>query len=196
MISKGFRRSLLSVGIMTLILGLNAWLNTLHKDQTKNPLISEHLIDEYMDTAQVKQYNKEGKLSETLNIDRAYHVYGQPDMFLQNPKLLVEREDGETWVITSLLGKAIKTSEKPFNHLELTNDVEITLDNQPRDHWLLQTQALTILPHEERAFTLLNVTLTSEQAVIKGLGMESQLKSGHIELKDQVKSTYETSTLS
>lgn len=193
---KRIYQSLFLIGLLGLLIALNAWLNKPHKHQDKSSTTSENLVDEYMRNAQAKQYDKEGKLIETLNIEYAYHIYGESHMLLEQPKLTIERHDGQTWLIQSKKGKTVQGTEKPFDQLELSDTVEITLVEQPKEDWQMFTEHLTIVPHLEIAYTELPVTLISNQTVIHGKGMESQLKTGHIQLQSQVKSTYDIDALS
>ena len=193
---KRIVKGLFFIGVIGLLIGLNAWLNSSHRHHDKSSIVSENLIDEYMLNALAKQYDDEGNLIETLRIERAYHIQGAPHMLLEQPKLTIERNDGQTWLIQSKKGKTVQGSEKPFDQLELSDSVEITLVERPKEDWQMLTEQLTIVPHLEIAYTDLPVTLISNQTVIQGKGMESQLKTGHIQLQSQVKSTYDIDALS
>ena len=193
---KRIIKSLFFLGVLGLLIALNAWLNSSQRHHDKSSTVSENLIDEYMLNALAKQYDEQGNLIETLKIERAYHIQGDPHMMLEHPKLTIERNDGQTWLIQSKRGKTVQGTEKPFDQLELSDSVEITLVEQPKEDWQMLTEHLTIVPHLEIAFTDLPVTLISNQTVIQGKGMESQLKTGHIQLQSQVKSTYDIDALS
>jgi lipopolysaccharide export system protein LptC len=176
--------------LISLIIAMNWLLPSLVKPTPHNAP-GENLIDEYMLGAKAIRYDDNGQIAEKLFVASINHVQNQDYMTLEAPKLIMNR-DNLTWVVQAQSGKSFNPQDNPFAKIELDNNVEIHMLQQPPQAWVLKTEKLTLLPREEKAVTDEHVTIHSNQLTIEGQGMHGDLKQGQIDLNHQVKTTYGT----
>lgn len=175
------------------ILGLN-WLFQLMFKPTLPAPSSQKVIDEYMMGAFAVRYDKEGKISEQLDIQEVYHVQGDEFMVLKSPRLTLHRPK-LTWTVKANEGKSFFDKDNIFHQVNLEDRVEITMENHEPGNWRLLTDALTVFPKEEIASTDSAVRLYSGNLLIEGTGMVGWLKLGQVNLNHEVSSYYEMPNL-
>ena len=157
--------------------------------------IEKDQIDEYMIDILVKKYNKDGLLGEKLEVEGVYHRYGDDHMNLIHPKLMMNRQDGATWVLHSKSGKSYQKDDQHFEKIDLTHEIQMEIQGVPNTQWQLTTDELTIYPREEKAHTDSLVHLTSSSVSMTSHGMVCDFKTGILDLLSQVKTHYDPTTL-
>lgn len=185
----------LKAGMLILILGalfgLFQWLKYIPNSTLAAS--SSKQIDEYMLGAKITRYNKLGQKTQILTMDKAYHEQGADHMLILEPKLSLFQDSNERSCLQSDWGKSVHGERGQLNHIELHDHVTITMKQQPDDKWILETNYLLIKPYDKLASTHKPVSLFSHSYRIAGEGMDADLNTGIITLRQKVKGRYASS---
>lgn len=152
----------------------------------------ETVIDEYMVGANIHQFDQQGKLKQKLFIKKASHTQREDHVVIEDPHITLFFEDDSIAKIKSETGKSYHIAKNKQDKLELFDDVELKLYNSTANLARLETDFLTILTKKQLAFTEANVTIYSNNGIIKAQGMSSDLKMGVLNLFNRVTTLYDT----
>ncbi len=188
-------KALVVFSIMVIgLLGLNFGLSRMTPYQAIEE--DESLIDEYMVGVRAKQFDDEGILRQTLTIQSVIHKQGEPTMALTLPALEYIRKDGSIWSIASKQGTSYHREDKAFEKIELFNQVLIHVEPTQKPGWTASTHFLSYDPKTALAITHDEVLMSSGPYTMRGVGMQTDVNAGTIELLEQVESEYAIQNLS
>ena len=128
-------------------------------------------------------YDSKGQLKETVTskIVTSYNKGKRSD--LTDPVILLFENNQLNWQITAKKGQVFQKN----NRVELKKNVVVR--NRDNSN-ILNTAALTIFPELEIAQNNLPVSIDSPQGTTTAVGMKTDLKKQHTELKKNVKGHY------
>lgn len=182
-------RKLFSLLALVLLGGWLVWLQDLPRTSPHTPLPQEHgEPDYYLERAELKRYNSEGRHFQTLEGEVVTH-YPESDLIqVTRPRLQHWTANEQLWVITALKGE-MRDDQEIF----LEDEVRLTPIN-PASAYTPEflTQRLWLDTQEETAQTPDPVTFQSSTGSTQGQGLFATLDQGQVTILEEVHSHYLT----
>ncbi|RLA02402.1 MAG: LPS export ABC transporter periplasmic protein LptC [Gammaproteobacteria bacterium] len=178
-----------------LIIGLLIWfLNYSLREQPVKELVvsqvlgTEQAPDYYSENLQMRQFNKQGKLQSLIKTKRFSHYADQQFASLLEPEITLYQMDGNRNHITSQLGEI----EDSSRDLTLTEKVQIVVsDNQNKQQMVINTSDLHYGVAEQILWTDSPVTAELLYGSFVSLGLQMDINTQQMMLKDKVKVHYD-----
>lgn len=182
-------RKLAGVAALVLLGGWLVWLQDFSQPAPRAQLPQLHGEPEYyLEVAQLKRYNSEGRHFQTLQGQVVTHYPESQLTTVDRPRLQHWAEDGQLWVLSAREGEMLDQGD-----LYLHQQVRLTPIN-PDSLYTPEflTERLWLDTIQETARTLDPVSFTSPGGTTLGLGLFAQLDLGQVEILEQVRSEYLT----
>jgi len=144
------------------------------------------LPDYYGEGLRNRTYNKSGKFERQFNARRSVHYPAQNLTEFSQPKVKTVAENGETWLIQSLLGVHYEKDQT----LVLQQDVQLTPGDENTSQVIIRTSELTLYNKSKIAKTDKAVEVISLNGRIDAVGMIVKLDQQRVEFLSQVRAKY------
>ncbi len=177
-----------------LIIGI-IWFINYHFNQSPTEEIlvtkilgTKDIPDYYSERLQLRQFNERGDLQSIIKSARLLHFPDQQQALLESPELVMYGIDGGTWNVTSSTGKIVDSSR----NLTLKDDVTLRLfDKDNLQKIMIKTTNIHYNVMQQILWTKSEIFAESASGNFVSTGLEIQLKTEHVFLKDQVKIHYD-----
>lgn len=132
-----------------------------------------------------------GQRQYQMSAERVVHYSNSDTAQLSQPRMNFY-SDSSPWQIQAARGRLEKASEM----LTLEGDVALTKTSEQDEELSLTTDALTIYPKKEKAFTEAPVTLqqrnpiTQANNVTRAIGFSADITAGTLQFRSQVRGQY------
>ena len=148
----------------------------------------QHEPDYYMDEFELTSLNLGGKPAYKLYADNMKHYSHDDSATLEQPHLVVFRNEDEFWDIRAESGQVLDGGE-----LVLLKGEVIILRITPTNAEALQvyTSDLTVRPHVKYAETTAEVKIKDDRGVTTAMGMRADLGQRRVTLLSDVRGIYE-----
>ncbi len=139
-----------------------------------------------------KRFDKEGHLTEVVNMQSWVHYQGQDVNQMTKPTLKMFHHDGGIWNISAEKGEGFQIQTKgKLEKLQLSQDVLVTrTDSLKNTMWELKTPELTYFPEKSSALTDSPVIVNGPGIEIHAIGLRANLENHAVELLKEVKTYY------
>lgn len=129
-------------------------------------------------------------VTSQLEAQRVTHYPEGDRSILEAPRLLSFQSQGNTWQVTAEHGTLHPDPERGDERLDLRFQVDLQQPGSSTAPRLL-TEALTVFPGREEAYSDQAVTLILRGMQMDGIGMQAWLADHRIRILEDVTSTYE-----
>ena len=171
-----------------MILAVSGWyyVNLVTTIKLDNETLS-NTIDTTVSKLTVRQFNKEGLLTNLLTTPLMQHIPKNDIHLFQTPHITIAQIDQPPWDISSITaksfngGKRIVFSQKVIVHQNQGNKSQEST---------LKTEEVTYYPKEKKATTDLFVTFEQPGNKIQSTGMNAYLDEKRVELLHQARGSY------
>jgi LPS export ABC transporter protein LptC len=155
---------------------------------------SGSVIEQSMSGVNAKRFDKEGHLTQVVNMQSWVHYQGQNVNQMTKPTLKMIHQDGGIWNISAEQGEGFQIHAKSkLEKLQLSQDVVVTRsDSLKNTLWELKTQDLTYFPEQSSAMTDSSVIVNGPGVEIHAIGLRANLENHSVELLKEVKTHYES----
>lgn len=178
---------LLPLILLGFIAGLTYWLEkTTTSQEARNNANARHDPDYMVDNFTVRRFGEEGLLMQSLTAKHMVHFPDDDTTELKAPNLTIHRSERPTQVSANNAWL-----DKDGKEIRLKGNVRVSrpaAGSQPPT--LIETEALTVYPDEERSVGTLPVTITRGNNVIRGSGIEYLGKEKTARLQGRVHGTF------
>jgi LPS export ABC transporter protein LptC len=176
---------LLILGMLTIIASKKSSY-TAYQPQVKS------VIEQSMSGVNAKRFDKEGHLTQVVNMQSWVHYQGQNVNQMIKPTLEMFHHDGGIWNISAERGEGFQIDTKgKLEKLQLSQDVLVTrTDSLKNTMWELKTQELTYFPEQSSALTDSSVIVNGPGIEIHAIGLRANLENHAVELLKEVKTHY------
>ena len=184
-----FLRLALLPGLIALMLAVGYWNlrpETFFVEETPRSEL-EPEIDFYAENARITQYQPNGSQKYQLDSPRMEHVRSTGNSRVEQPFLVLQRQDGWPWQIQS---QRAEVSDQA-SQVELIDDVRVARTDGRRRSTVLTTSRLTVFPEREYAETSRPVRIDSPSGVTTATGLQADLKAGRMILQSSVRGQHE-----
>lgn len=179
--------ALLPLALVALVAGLSYWLEKATTAQElRNRANARHDPDYMVDNFTVRRFNESGQLIQSLIANHMVHYPDDDTTELKAPFLTIHRSDRPTQVVAQNAWL-----NKDGKEIRLKGKVRVTrpgLAGAPET--LIETEALTVFPDEERSVGTVPVTITRGGDVMHGTGIEYLGKEKTARLQGRVHGTF------
>ena len=176
--------SLFPLAMLVLLAALTFWLNrVIQGDNPRGP--QRHDADYWVEHFQVRRFDGEGKLQNTLVADKLLHYPDDDTTIVTTPHITYHRQaPSEIFARMAYVGKDGK-------EIDLIDDVRVirhgaTDDARPT---VLETRTLKVFPDDEKGYTNDPVVITQGMSVMHGSGLDIDNRSGITVLRGRVTGT-------
>ncbi len=142
--------------------------------------------DAFMNDVSVRQFNRAGQLSESLDASRIEHDPARQLNELTAPRLRLIRADNSSVTMTSVSGTIADNRELVL----LAGSVRVQDNRHSTAPTTLTTELLKVYPGQDRAETDRAVTIRSGSSILRGIGMQADLAQSRVKLLSNVQGTY------
>ncbi|MEF8701484.1 MAG: LPS export ABC transporter periplasmic protein LptC [Candidatus Accumulibacter sp. UW26] len=187
---KKWSGALLPLGILLVLLALTAWLRyaTESPEPDRNGK-HRHDPDFIITDARGHKLDGAGKLLYTLVTTELRHYPDDDSSELLNPQLVYLQPGRPAVSISAGHGLASSRAQR----IDLREAVELRRAASAGDQELVvETDQLTLLPDEEKAFTLSQVRITQGKSWLQGVGMQVDHKRQTYVLESRVNGEIES----
>ncbi|MCK9285065.1 MAG: LPS export ABC transporter periplasmic protein LptC [Rhodocyclaceae bacterium] len=170
-----------------LLAGLSYWLEraTTVEEQTRRAK-ARHAPDFVVDKVRLQRFDASGALLQSLHATQMSHFPDDESTAIIAPTLTYHRPDAPTRITAK---QALMTRDG--KEVRLTGTVRVSRPKTPsRESTLIETEALTVFPEEERAVGNSPVTLIQGGNVIKGGAITYYGKERIAELSGGVRGSF------
>ncbi len=151
------------------------------------PQQKKHVLDAYMNNVNYIEYNNQGKISSRMHFATMQHYAKINTFHFDKPSLVTYTQKNVPWHITADhgSGQPNKDTVHLWGHVLL---------QQPNKHshpgTTITTSQLTYHPKTSIATTQQQVTIIKPGTVVKGKGMQANLKTGTLTLLSHSREFY------
>jgi lipopolysaccharide export system protein LptC len=172
---------------LLIILLFSAWLIiTSHSIKTTGN--KPQTPDAFMTEITAVQFNKLGKLNNTLTSPKLVHYQQEDTTLLDTPYIIHYVEDEPPWHISAKHGKAVDETTK----IILWEKVKFHQPPGPNSHnTTLLTSKMTYYPKKSFAETDAPVTIIQPGTIVHSIGLQADLNKVEITLLSQVRGQYD-----
>lgn len=179
--------ALLPIVLLGLVAGLTYWLEkTTMADEARNRANARHDPDYMVTNFTIKRFGESGDLTQVLSADHMVHFPDDDSTELAAPKLSLQRSDRPTRVVSREAWL-----NKDGKEIRLKGDVKVSrpaAGGSPAT--LIESEALTVYPDDERTVGSVPVTITQGNNVMRGSGLEYLGKEKTAQLRGRVFGTF------
>jgi len=183
--------TLLPIALLALVAGLSYWLEkTTEAQEAHNNANSRHDPDYIVDNFTVRRFGETGQLTQSLIAKHMVHFPDDDSTELTAPFLTIHRSDRPTQVVSKEAWLSRDGKE-----IRLKGNVKVSrpaVGSQPQT--LIETEALTVYPDDERSVGTVPVTITRGTNVMHGTGIEYLGKEKTSQLQGRVHGTFKKET--
>lgn len=130
-------------------------------------------------------------VSSQLEAQRVTHYPDGDRTVLEAPRLLSFQPEGNTWQVTAERGTLTADPAQGDERLDLQGQVDLQQPDNATAPRLL-TEALTVFPAREEAYSEQPVTLHLRNMRMDGIGLQAWLATHRLKILEDVRSIYET----
>jgi LPS export ABC transporter protein LptC len=178
-------------GALLILVLFGVWILKDNALQTKESTDHSRLINEEFSNVHLVRYNKEGKLTQIVNVQRWVHYRGESEIKLFKPKLQLNQED-QAWHIFSDEGRAFQTKiGGPLKKVNLKKNVQVHYENKKDNGWELETESLSLFPDRNTASTNSWVEINGDNYHLRAKGMQANLNDENINFNNSVSGEFE-----
>lgn len=134
----------------------------------------------------VYQYDKEGRLANSLKTPLMHHIPENNTHWLKKPYIIVTQDDQPSWEIQAEEATAIHGGEQ----ITFNKEVKIQQKNETNAESTLLTESITYFPKDKFATTQSDVTFKQAGNIVNAKGMEANLAEKHVKLLSQARGKY------
>lgn len=169
--------------MLLLLAGLTLWLERTSQPENVVSGKTRHDPDYIVNNFTIRRFDAQGKLFQTLSAKEMRHYPDDDSTEADLPHLTYHRDlktfvsADQAWIDSG--GKTI----------QLEKNVRVRRENTKGPETVLTTSSMTVLSDEEIARTKAPVTITQGSTVVRGIGMESNNKTGVSVLGGRVQGT-------
>ena len=142
--------------------------------------------DAFVNQAEIRQFNAAGKLSEKMVATRVEHDPWAKQSLMDEPNIVLIREDDSTIVLTSLHGEL--SDDRGL--IMLAGNVRVQDNHNISQPSLMTTEVLRYHTVKDLAETDKKVTFTVGKNIMRSVGMEANLHSSQLKLHSNVRGIY------
>lgn len=179
--------TLLPLILLSFVAGLTYWLEKATTSQeARNNANARHDPDYMVDNFTVRRFGEEGQLMQSLVAKHMVHYPDDDTTELTAPNLTIHRSDRPTQVVANSAWL-----NKDGKEIRLKGNVRVTrpaVASQPAT--LIETEALTVYPDEEKSVGTVPVTITRGNNVMHGSGVEYLGKEKTARMQGRVHGTF------
>ncbi len=145
-------------------------------------------IDMTINNISVKEFNKNGKLTNFIESQEINHIQQNDTHILFNPHIIVQEGEQQPWDINAKVAKAIHGGKK----VTFTDEVKI-IQKQPTNVGNIQlyTDKITYFPNKKYAITKNNVKLQQNNSIVEATGLKAFLAESRIQFLKNARGRYE-----
>lgn len=144
-------------------------------------------IDATVSNLTVRQFNKEGVLSNLLKTPLMQHIPKENIHLLQTPHISVAQVDQPSWEISSKKAKSFNGGQRIIFTKQVV--VHQNQDNKTPES-TLKTEKVIYFPKDKKATTDLFVTFEQPGNMIESTGMNAFLDEKRVELLHRARGSY------
>jgi lipopolysaccharide export system protein LptC len=165
----------------------SVWL-MLHNDSdfTSNQTLKNNM-SAFMKDVHYVDYNRDGHIHSKLSADQLIYYSKNSNAYFTNPKIQIYSKQLPSWFISADFGK----SKKDLQTIYFWKHVIIHPPSQNHVITTVKTSKMVIYPHQSRAFTKSPVTIVQPGAMIQGVGLEANFKTGVSKILADSRGTYD-----
>ncbi len=135
----------------------------------------------------VHEFDTNGRLVNTLQSPVMHHIPANNTHWFKSPHIVIVQENEPAWEINAQQATAL------YGGKEITFNKDVVIHQQKSEHTLestLKTEAITYIPKDKFATTLLAVTYERPGSIVQSTGMKAYLAEKRVVLLSQARSTY------
>jgi len=179
--------TLLPIALLAMVTGLSYWLEkTTSAQEARNNANARHDPDYMVDNFTVRRFGESGELIQSLVAKHMVHFPDDDTTELTAPFLTIHRSDRPTQVVSKQAWL-----NKDGKEIQLKGNVRVS---RPAvgvlPFTLIETEALTVYPDDERTVGNVPVTITRGSNIMHGSGLEYLGKEKTAQLQGRVHSTF------
>jgi len=179
--------ALLPIALLALVAGLSYWLEkTTEAQEVRNSANHRHDPDYWVDNFTVRRFSESGLLTQSLLAKHMVHFPDDETTELTSPTLTIHRSDRPTKVVSNTAWLS-----KDGKEVRLKGNVQVSrpaVGAIPQT--LIETEALTVYPDDEKTVGTVPVTITRGTNVMHGSGIEYLGKEKTAQLQGRVHGTF------
>lgn len=181
---KNRAASMLPLFMMLLLAALTFWLSQVIQGQApRGPL--RHDPDYWAERLELRRFDSNGKLQNTLVAEKLLHYADDDTTVVTEPHLTYHRQPPvEIFARMGYIGRDGK-------EVDLVDEVQVIQQGATDDAppTVLETRALKVFPDEEKGSTNDPVIITKGSSVIRGIGLETDNRTGITVMRGRVTGT-------
>jgi lipopolysaccharide export system protein LptC len=182
--SNSIRQALMLLPIAGLLIALGYWnIRPESFDAPRTADGPETSIDFFVINPHAKQFKADGSLNYQMKADKLEHIKASDITLLNQPDLLLYRQDGAPWHVQSQRGEVAPAGKQ----VELIDDVSVQRTDNKNRQTRLTTSRLTVFPDKEYAETRQAVKIEAANGVTTATGMKAYLNEGRMSLLSTVR---------
>jgi len=135
---------------------------------------------------QYRQYDTKGRMVHFLETPLMQHIPKHNQHLLTTPHIITNEVDQSPWDISAKEATAIEGTQKVTFH----HNVNIRQEKADHSDTLLHTEQLIYFPHQKKATSNAEVTLTQAENQVQSKGLEIDLATSHVRLLSNARGHY------
>jgi len=176
--------SLFPLAMLVLLAALTFWLNrVIQGDNPRGP--QRHDADYWVERFEVRRFDGEGKLQNTLVADKLLHYPDNDTTVVTTPHITYHQQaSSEIFARMAYVGRDGK-------EIDLIDDVRVIRHGAANNTrpTVLETRTLKVFPDDEKGYTNDPVVITQGMSVMRGSGLDIDNRSGITVLRGRVTGT-------
>jgi lipopolysaccharide export system protein LptC len=186
--SNSIRQALMLLPIAALLIALGYWnIRPESFDGQRTTVAPEASVDFYVVNPHTQQFKEDGSLNYQMKADKLEHIKATDITLLNQPDLLLYRQNEAPWHVQSKLGEVAPAGKQ----VELIDDVRVQRTDNKNRQTLLTTSRMTVFPDKEYAETSQAVKIDAANGVTTATGMKAYLNEGRMLLLSNVRGQHE-----
>ena len=168
------------------ILAVMFWLGLGAVKTSSVQLEPTRLIEEELQNVNMVRFDKDGQMTQKINVSKWLHFQGDTIVYLSSPALWLHK-DNKTWQIISATGSALQTKVGgPLESVHLEKNVTISYQTPQAQDWQLHTEELALFPDQQLATTNAWVEIQAENYQLRAKGMQAFLTQEDIHFHEEI----------
>lgn len=184
------------VGLGIIVLAMVMVTRTTLFQQTAKPelALNHPLLDEEFTNVHLIRFDKEGNLSQVVQVQKWIRYRDDKEVQLHKPMLQLHQEN-QSWHIFSDTGTAFQTKANgPLKMVTLNDNVRIQYHNQKETGWDLFTNELSLFPDQKEVTTDDWVKIVGNNYHMSAKGMSANLEKEDIQFSNSVQGEFNYDT--
>lgn len=177
---------IIALGITAYVLQTNLMVGLNSQTTTQS------ILSEAMQNVTAYRYDENGIKIQSITMRQWHQNLKDKQIYMENPNVLVENQDGSQWHIASIRGVGQQSNIKgQFDNITLLDKVNLIQRKDDDIQFKLNTEELNFKPQTKSALTDKPVQVTNDNMILSATGLKANLINKKITFLGKVRSTYE-----